>query len=61
MPTCQFCGCEIGEGFRHGTLYVCVDCWDLIQALIEDYEVGLRERNPVERLEAYEWKGDEVN
>ncbi|UCH02803.1 MAG: hypothetical protein JSV20_03175, partial [Candidatus Bathyarchaeota archaeon] len=25
-----------GEGFRHQELYVCVDCWTLLMAIIED-------------------------
>jgi hypothetical protein len=33
---CQFCGCLIGEGFKHQELYVCVECWTLLTAIIED-------------------------
>ncbi len=45
-PTCQFCSCLVGEGFKHQELYVCVDCWTLLTAILEDslpmsmYEVG---------------------
>ena len=35
-PKCQFCGCPIGEGFRHQELYVCVECWTLLTVIIED-------------------------
>jgi hypothetical protein len=35
-PKCQFCGCLIGEGFKHQELYVCVECWTLLSAIIED-------------------------
>jgi hypothetical protein len=33
---CQFCGCLIGEDFRHQELYVCIECWTLLTAIIED-------------------------
>ncbi len=35
-PKCQFCGCLIGEGFKHQELYVCLECWTLLTAIIED-------------------------
>jgi hypothetical protein len=35
-PKCQFCGLMIGEGFKHQELYVCVECWTLLTAIIED-------------------------
>jgi hypothetical protein len=34
-PKCQFCGCVIGEGFHHHELYVCIECWTLLTAIIE--------------------------
>ena len=35
-PICRFCSCLVGEGFKHKELYVCVDCWALLTAIIED-------------------------
>lgn len=35
-PVCRFCGCLIGEGFKHGKLYLCIDCWELLGAIIRD-------------------------
>jgi hypothetical protein len=36
VPKCQFCGFLIGEGFKHHELYICVECWTLLTAIIED-------------------------
>lgn len=38
IPKCQFCDSLIGEGYKlpKNQLYVCLECWTLIETIIKD-------------------------
>jgi hypothetical protein len=38
IPRCQFCEVLIGEGYKlpKAELYVCLECWNLIETIIKD-------------------------